>query len=122
MVDDDKKRSFEEMGLMSKTTVDIYHLINWIIMGLRPLSEVENPETKTLLLRGKLATISTKTLRKYLLQLHLVVEKKITETLPRKSIIMFDGWKCGTTKYVVVLLHFYKMKNMKKCFWLCLHC
>ena len=68
MLDDDKKRSFEEMGLMSKTTVDIYHLINWIIMGLRPLSEVENPETKTLLLRGKLATISTKTLRKYLLQ------------------------------------------------------
>ena len=75
-----------------------------IVNGLLPFSFCENECARQCMKQGP---ISRKTLMKYLNKLTVVVEKKITEMLPEKFAIVFDGWSSrDNTHYMAIFVTF----------------
>ena len=79
---------------------DCYKWLKVIIMNNFPLTTCENEHMREL--AGDVAnTFSSKTLRKYILCLVLLVEKEIAKELDNKLICaMFDGWEHRRRKYI----------------------
>jgi hypothetical protein len=81
----------------SSPEVDVYKWIEWVVMQHQPLSEVDNPLTRE---GTKYSSISSKSLRKYILELTPLVEAKIREELDNACFtIALDGWTEGSTHY-----------------------
>ena len=78
---------------------DAYQLIEWVIMRNQPLSEVDNELTRAIL---KCKPMSSKSLRKYILAMIPVVERRIHDEIPDKFGLLFDGWSDGTVHYVAI--------------------
>ncbi len=63
--DNPTKQTFEDMGTYSTETCNYHHVINWIVMGLQPLSEVDDPDTRDLFLGGSITPMCHQSLQKY---------------------------------------------------------
>ena len=78
---------------------DAFKLIEWVIMRNQPISEVDDPLTRSLF---NVSPICSKSLREYILSLTPLVENEIKKRLPTKFSIMFDGWTDNNIHYVSV--------------------
>lgn len=74
-----------------------------IILGLRPFSTVEDPALRA---HTTMENICVNTFKKHVENLVQLVEKKITENLPKLFCIIFDGWSAGDTHYLGVFATF----------------
>jgi hypothetical protein len=81
----------------------IYGWVRWIVMSLLPFSFCEDAHAR---LYSNLENISLNTFMKYMQQLCRIVEKKISNILPDKFAIVFDGWTSNQTHYVGVFCTF----------------
>ena len=76
---------------------------NYIINGLKPFSDVESAVVRESM---HFKPMSLSTFMRYLPRLVALVEKKISNLLPNKFAIVFDGWTAGTTHYLGVFSSF----------------
>lgn len=76
---------------------------NYIINGLKPFSDVESAVVRESM---RFKPMSLSTFMRYLPRLVALVEKKISNLLPNKFAIVFDGWTAGTTHYLGVFASF----------------
>jgi hypothetical protein len=84
----------------------IYQWMEWIVMRDQPLSELDNELTRRLS-KGK--SVSSKSMRKYILSVTESVEQSVAADIPKKFAVLFDGWTLGTTHYVAMFASY--MKN-----------
>lgn len=84
---------------MPKKGKNIFGWMEIVILGLRPFSCVED---KILQRYSNLEPICIETLMKYVDKIVLQVEKKITDILPDRFALVFDGWSCSDTHYVAL--------------------
>lgn len=99
------KGRLESHGFISRRQIEVFNILNWIIMRNLPISEVDDKDTRSIL---NTKPISSKTLRKYILALTPHVEKVISEELPDKFGLVFDGWTSGSTHYVAIFATYTK--------------
>ena len=95
----------DSYGFINKREKEVYDLINWIVDRNQPISEVDNVVTRDMF---KTKPICSKTLRKYILALTPNVEKVISEDLPDKFGLIFDGWTSATMHYVAIFATYMK--------------
>lgn len=82
---------------------DVYNLLEWIVMRDQPITEIDNVLTRSLF---NVQPVSSKSMRKYILSLVPLVEKRIKGILPEKFGIMFDGWTDSSVHYVALFATF----------------
>jgi hypothetical protein len=99
------KGRLDSYGFINKREKEVYDLINWIVDRNQPISEVDNVVTREMF---KTKPICSKTLRKYILALTPNVEKVISEDLPDKFGLIFDGWTSATMHYVAIFATYMK--------------
>ena len=95
--------SFTSIATWSKRTEKIHAWIEMVVEGLEPFSFVKRPSIRR---NVKVASISTKTLVKYMDKLVKRVELVITDLLPEKFAIAFDGWSAASSHFVCVFATF----------------
>ena len=79
---------------------DVFDLIIWIVHENLPLALIEHACTRKVL---KCKPPTRKTLRKYILQITNLVEKKVAEELPESFALMIDGWTDSTVHYMAII-------------------
>ena len=86
-------------GEYLKTTkaYNSYGWLDWVILGLKPLSFVEEPLTREY---SKFNKISRNTLILDMEKITKVVEEKISSSLPNKFAIVIDGCTSGSKHFV----------------------
>jgi hypothetical protein len=92
--------------LIDSKSKTVFKWIEWIVMDEHPLTFCEKELTRS---NTNLPKISTKTLKKYLLKLVVVVEKQITslvDTAPAYALI-FDGWSEDSTHFIGLFVAFH---------------
>lgn len=90
-------------SFIDSKSFDIYKWIDWVVMDELELSFCEKDRTRS---NTSLAIISSKTLKKYILNLSDAVEAKISEmasSAPAFSII-FDGWSQDTYHFIGIFI------------------
>ncbi|KAJ1399372.1 hypothetical protein B484DRAFT_304414, partial [Ochromonadaceae sp. CCMP2298] len=88
------KHAQEEPTMLSyltvnTTVVDMYRWIDLVVNADLPCSCVDNPIFRKSV---KMRSFTSKTLKKYMRQLHNGVNKKISDVLPEHFGIVYDGW------------------------------
>ena len=78
---------------------DVFKILEWVVMRNQPLSEVDDPLTRSLF---NVKPVSSKSLRSYILSLTPLVEDVIKQILPSKFCVMFDGWSDSKIHYVAI--------------------
>lgn len=78
-------------------TLRTHAWVEYIVMTLAPFSAVQCKYTRK---NFKYDPVSLNTLHKYMEKLIMVVEKEITDLLPSKFGLVFDGWSSGGTHHV----------------------
>lgn len=94
------KGRLDSYGFVNKREMEVYKLLQWIVMRDQPLSELDNELSRDLF---RTKPISSKTMRKYILALTPLVEKAIAEDLPDTFALEFDGWTSGSVHYVALI-------------------
>ena len=89
--------------LVPQSVRNLFGWLTWICTSLLPISFCDNTMTRAY---SSLAPICTNTFMKYLLRMTAFVERKIGRCLPEQFALVFDGWSCGSTHYVVVFATF----------------
>ena len=88
-------------AFVNKKGANIFKWLEWIVLTNLPFQFVEDPLTRK---NTCLDSITDETIKKYLLLVTENVEKRIADDLPDKFGIIIDGWKDGTTHYLVTLM------------------
>lgn len=92
-----------KMSSVSEYEVTLYRSVRYIVMRSKPISAVEDYETR--LFCGSDINICTNTLRGTLIQLVQIVERRIkTEIDCKKRALMSDGWTCHGVHFVAIML------------------
>jgi hypothetical protein len=95
--------------IYSSREVDVYKWIEWVVMRHKPLSKVDDSLTREGM---KYSAVTSKSIKKYILQLTPLIEAKIWDELAGIVFaITLDGWTEGSTHYVAVFAVY--MKNGK---------
>ncbi len=89
--------------LFSKKAMQVFGWIYLVVGGLLLFSVVENVTYRRHI---RYDPITRKTLAKYLEKLTSRVEQRISEKLPSKFAIVFDGWSTGDAHYVACFASF----------------
>ncbi|KAF0706983.1 hypothetical protein AaE_013834 [Aphanomyces astaci] len=90
-------------SLTPKPVQAVHGWLTWITASLMPFSFCENDMARRF---TTLATISVKTLMKWMHAMCRWMENKISETLPESFAIVYDGWTSGSTHYVAMFATF----------------
>jgi len=97
------QKTIDTFAFSNDKEMRAYTWIKWIACRNMPLSEIENPITRSL---SKYKAFSIKTIRRYIIATAQLVESAIAEELKAAGVItlLFDGWTAdGTsTHYVAV--------------------
>lgn len=92
-------------------TANLFGWIEWILSENLPFTFCEKKMTRKY---SNLSPLSVKTLKKYMLLLASYVEKKIvTQELPNKFGLVYDGWTNKSTHFIA-LFAIYKCQNTKE--------
>ena len=102
--------NLHSFGFINNRQNDVYLILKWIIFYNQPLVEVDQQETRDVL---KAQSISSKSIRKYILSLTELVEEAIKPELPDTFALEFDGWSSGTVHYVALIAS-YKNNSTRK--------
>ena len=86
--------------LHSQDDVDITAWLEWVVVGCRPLSAVDDPLTRAAF---KHKSVSSSSLKKYILSLVPLVEEAVKNELPPTFGVIFDGWSHGLYHYVAAI-------------------
>eukprot|EP00171_Calliarthron_tuberculosum_P004916 IDg4916t1 len=86
-----------------KKSKNVFAWLQIIILGLRPYSTVEDHVLRRYV---NLDPVCRNTIQKYVGKLVKIVEKSISQTLPSRFCIVFDGWSCVDTHYLGVFATF----------------
>ena len=89
--------NLEAYGFINKKTTDMFKWMQWIITRNRPLCDIEDPTTRSVV---TMQPFSVNTLKKYMEKVAVEVELKIAAELPEKFGITFDGWSKFTYHYL----------------------
>ena len=79
---------------------DIFRIIEWTIMRDQPISEIDDPITRSIL---SVKLICSKSLRKYIFSLVSTVEEEVNSILPSKFCVMFDASSDNHIHYVALV-------------------
>ena len=96
----DSDNTLHKFGIVNNNIRDTYKWIEWVVMRNIPLMEVDNPLTRKMMESKR--SISSKSIRKYMLQMVPLVEKVISNKLPEFFALMFDGWTKNDEHFVAV--------------------
>ena len=99
-----KKQETTAMGhfviwQVSTVEKEMFEWIEFIVMKNLPIMIVDCPYTRRMC-RPK--PISSKSLRRHIMSLSALLKERITEFLPEKFVLVFDGWTEGTQHYIGV--------------------
>lgn len=83
----------------------IFQWMEWVAVRDQPLNEIDNELTRKL---SKAKSVSSKSMRKYILSVTESVKKSIAADVPGKFAVLFDGWTLGTTHYVAMFASYIK--------------
>ncbi|KAI2507197.1 hypothetical protein MHU86_7263 [Fragilaria crotonensis] len=84
---------------VSNAEMEMTEWINYLVMKNMAVSLVDCPLTPRI---SKLKAVSSKTVRKHILSLVMLVRQQVQLCLPNKFAIIFDGWTEGIDHYVGV--------------------
>ncbi|XP_036367828.1 uncharacterized protein LOC118767407 [Octopus sinensis] len=84
-------------SLVSRSALNFYGWIEWVCVGLKPFSFTEDPLTHKYTNLGSITNVA---LKKYMEKLTQEVEKKISDELPSKFLLVIDGWTKGSTHFI----------------------
>ncbi|RLN97235.1 hypothetical protein BBJ28_00007146 [Nothophytophthora sp. Chile5] len=94
---------FESEKFISNRELSVFRWIEWLIMRGMPLSEVENPLTRSIC---RLDTVCSNSMKLYITNLVPLVEQVIRKKLPVFFGIMLDGWTDVFTHYIGIIATF----------------
>ena len=84
---------------VSDAEMEMTEWINYLVMKNMPISLVDCPLMRRI---SKLKAVSSKSIRKHILSLVMLVRQQVQLCLPDKFAIIFDDWTEGTDHYVGV--------------------
>ena len=94
-----KKITDNQNPFLNRKAGTYFSWLEWIILDNLSFTFVERPLTRK---NTKLEAIGVVSLMKYLKQLTVEVERKVSSLLPNKFGIVLDGWSEGTTHYIAL--------------------
>lgn len=99
-----KKQESTAMGhfvvrQVSTVEKEMFEWIEFIVMKNLPIMTVDCPYTQRMC---KPKPISSKSLRGHIMSLSALMKERVTEFLPEKFVLVFDGWTEGTQHYIGV--------------------
>ena len=99
-----KKQESTAMGhfvvrQVSTVEKEMFEWIEFIVMKNLPIMTVDCPYTRRMC---KPKPISSKSLRGHIMSLSALMKERVTEFLPEKFVLVFDGWTEGTQHYIGV--------------------
>ncbi|KAG2784122.1 hypothetical protein PC129_g572 [Phytophthora cactorum] len=94
-----KSDTLSSFGFVSETTQHHYEWLHWIVERNLPISEVDNPLTRSM---SRLKPVSSKTLKadmqKVARNVGVLIEKEMSNFFG----VMWDGWSHSSVHYVVI--------------------
>jgi len=96
---------------VSEREREMYLWIKFIVMKNLPVSFVDCPFMRDIV---RLKPVCTKTLRSNILSLWEVLRETLRRELPRKFVVVFDGWTEGAHHYIGVAASYMKVVDGKE--------
>lgn len=93
--------TLDSFSFVNNRDSHVFDLLEWVIMRNQPLTEIDDPITQRHFNKQR---ISSKSLRKYILNLTHVTEEKVVAEIPNRFGLMLDGWTECRTHYIAIIV------------------
>uniref|UniRef100_H3GKY9 BED-type domain-containing protein n=1 Tax=Phytophthora ramorum TaxID=164328 RepID=H3GKY9_PHYRM len=97
--------TLHSFGFVNDKIANIYHWMEWVVDRNMPLSEVDQPLTRSM---SHLKPMSSKTLKRHMDETTKAVERAIAAIIPSIFGVMYDGCLCFAEHFVAMYIVFWR--------------